>query len=313
MYNANQKQQFIESLPPKAKVHVARVSFEKLSVTELKLKKDLCNFNVEEIKSAYRKLNEYNVEYVYRVNSMMRKYADWCIENGLSSTKENDFSKLNINELLTCVSAENFISEQQIREWAYEVEDNPVNPFLISAPFYGLSKENEYEEFVLTRDNIDLPINGAYAVLTLPTRKLTVPRYVAHYALDAIESTEYFIPSSDGTRQVGHRYEKSNNVIKFIAKRSNNECKIDNLILGRYSHLFKKKFGDNSLTFTKVFRSGMVHHAKYIMQQHHAQNVDDVYDLPDFQKEVIERFRLNKSQYSAYFFMKLVNEGKSSE
>lgn len=308
-YNAKQKEQFIASLPPKAKVSTARVAFNKLSAYESKHQEDACNFNKSEIKDAYKGLNEYNTEYLYRIHNMMRKYTDWCIKEGLSGTNQNEYSNIGIHELSQCVAVSDIISQQQIREWAIELEENPINSFLISAPFYGLSNANNFEEFVLTRDNIQMPKNGSTAILLLPTRKLVIPRYIAHYAIDSIESTQYFVSANNAK----YTYIPSECVIKFLRKSSNSDTKISWLIANRYTRLFKPLFNDKTLSFTKVARSGMAYYAKSIMHKYKAQCVDDVYDTKEFQEDVIDRFRLNKSTYSIYFFKTLLNNSKSPE
>lgn len=300
-HNAERKAEFIASLPPKSKIPTVRVAFDTLSKYEEKFHKDICDFTVDEIREAYIGMEEYNAEYLYRINRMMRKYTDWCIQNKLTNT-DNSYNTFTIDELLDCVAADDFISPQRVREWAYRFSENPMDAFLIAAPFYGLSSKNGYAEYILTRDNIQ--VNEESAVLKLPSRELVVPVYVADYALRAIDATEYTIHSINAI----HPFIPSDYVIKFVQKSTNTKRNVGTLIANKYARLFKQALHDKNLTPKKLAKSGMVYFARKIMLQYGTRRIEDVYGTPEFQKDVIERFCLSKSTYTIYFFTRLINK-----
>lgn len=106
MYNEPQKLLYIESCleMSRAKNKDARRDgmrrfFNRIQEPEVYLDKDFAMFNYEEIKMALATICRRSVGYQRSTVSELRRYVEWCIDNGLSLDCENRLIGLSVNDL----------------------------------------------------------------------------------------------------------------------------------------------------------------------------------------------------------------------
>lgn len=99
MYNAEQKNSFMNTITNDNSYKSYQRVFKTIESMEQKFGKDICDMNVEEllivmdIKTGTRDNN--TIQFM----SLLRSYVDWCIQNGKSSTSENNFEKIDASEI----------------------------------------------------------------------------------------------------------------------------------------------------------------------------------------------------------------------
>lgn len=99
MYNAEQKNSFMNTITNDNSYKSYQRVFKTIESMEQKFGKDICDMNVEEllivmdIKTGTRDNN--TIQFM----SLLRGYVDWCIQNGKSSTSENNFEKIDASEI----------------------------------------------------------------------------------------------------------------------------------------------------------------------------------------------------------------------
>lgn len=300
MYNNDQREEFINTISTHNKKMSARKAFDKVEKFERKAQRDIATFSTDEVKKVYRDLHEYKAETLYRINHYFSWYADWCIEHHIPGITENVFEKIVGEDIIQCAAKDELISYQQLREWSIKVVSySYVNAFILVAPFFGFSHKNEFAEYAaITRSDIE--IKKGEAVFHLPTRELTTPVYVGEYAIKATEEEEYYAPG-DGIVTL-MKYMPSDHVVKFVMRKSFEPQNMKYLIPSKFSRTFKIMFDDDTLTVKKMERSGMAYYAQKIMSKYNKWKVYEVYDTPEFQREVLDRFCLRKTTHQYYVF-----------
>lgn len=303
MYNNNQREQFIETTIHTYNKQVsARKAFNRVEEFEQKAQRDIATFSVDEVKRVYKDLNEYSSESLYRINHYFSWYADWCIEHNIAGVTENVFDQISGSDLLQCAAKDELISFQQLKDWADDVASGSyVNAFVLVAPFFGFSHDNEFAEYAaVTRS--DIKIRKDDAVFHLPTRELVTPVYVGKYALKATEEDGYY------TSNKYVAYMPSDHAVKFAKRKTFTPQNMKYLVPNKFSRVFKERFNDDTLTVKKMERSGMAYYTKMVMSKYDKWTVRDVYDTPEFQREVVERFCLNNKEEGKYYIFKGIIE-----
>ncbi len=98
MYNKPWKKEYISQ--EKTNEIALSALFKRIGVYEERYGKDLCEMNLEELKSVFIALNIISNQTKLSFKSMMIGYIDWCISTNKTS-RENALRLLNVNEIVS--------------------------------------------------------------------------------------------------------------------------------------------------------------------------------------------------------------------
>ncbi len=161
MYNESQKLEYIAYAEKNEKILTNR--FKQFGKYEELYKKDLCEMNIDELKSVFSALNIVTPLTRLNTKSLINGYIDWCIRNH-KTNKPNALKLLLTDDILSTNALETKMlkSPEQVRvilEKAYGKDDNNIYPNkivlskLIVWLFYSGISENDLQE--LKKDSID--------------------------------------------------------------------------------------------------------------------------------------------------------------
>lgn len=161
MFNDAQKQRFInidESIVRSTLIGL----FGKAEMLETMYDKDLYNFTEEQGIEFLKCLRSTSIESLGVQLSMIIRYVDWALSENLVIDGVNHFREITKEQRDTCISAraaDKYYTLSEIKEMCWKLSDNPVNQYVLLAPWYGIgAKEREEIERVglenLNKDNL---------------------------------------------------------------------------------------------------------------------------------------------------------------
>ena len=142
MYNHIRKQQYLDE---KSSEHVVAQNiidvFETTEQYEIKLNRDICEWNTVEILAFYRKLATPYVQTLIVIHSALSQYTEWCLDNGLVRDNQNHFKEIPTSTVISCADI-NALSERIFtrEELLSELKElpNDSDKFIILGLFEGI-------------------------------------------------------------------------------------------------------------------------------------------------------------------------------
>lgn len=165
MINEDRKERFYEFKLNSVVNNVApiKAQIKRVSKFENIYKKDLCDFNFEEIVEMYKLLNYTNFDAILVVNNTLISYTDWCLSEHLVLNGQNNYQMLTqdmLNQLLNKTLIDHqMVSRDTVLTWAESLA-NPRDRFIMLSIFeYGKSKSNFQDIIYAKMEDIDESIN----------------------------------------------------------------------------------------------------------------------------------------------------------
>ena len=191
MYNEETKLEYIkvaEQTSTEARGYLTRI-FGRSEEMEVKLGKDLCDWNGIDIITFYKLQLYTSFSTIKILNTMLTNYTEWCLRHNLVADSQNHFEELSTNTLISCVNTA--LSKMGIftrEELLSEIESfyNVGDKFIVLGLFEGLMGNGMSDFWDITADNID----GNKITLKGSGRVLEVSDQLIQYAYDSIN--EYF-------------------------------------------------------------------------------------------------------------------------
>ena len=251
--------------------------------------KDFCEFTADDINDMYR-MSDQDSRTLMKVNGILKDYTDWCIENGY--TKQNNlYAQVKITTFTSNLNR-TYYSEQALLSASTKL-DNPMDVFLLLAPFYGLRNNDGFADIaVLTSESFDEKNN----TVTTNGRTFKAHPRLIRSGIDSANTYKYYWQNGRSNDMVG------DGVIKFREGTLLTNMALDNLIRQKYSRLIRKRINDPDCTYKKIFESGIVTKTIDLMFKYNVSDILDIWDVTEFQKEVIDRFQIPNKRSFLYVY-----------
>lgn len=247
--------------------------FNKTAKYEEEAKKDLCDFNKDEVEALYHNLHYTALSTIRMHHTQFRRYAEWCIENGHSTTNENHFKDFNRSSLNQFVDFDNgkrkVISRKQLLEWCAHV-DNASDAFLLLAVFEGIRGDEYCELLDLEESECNLSERTVY--LKNRGYAISISPELCDYIDKTIKEYEYI--SSRSVENRNYVLLKTGKVLKF---RNTARTKLDvslhqrsRRVYHRFIRVFEQVNVGDILSIKALTYSGMLN---YILEGSKAESI----------------------------------------
>lgn len=151
MFNDAQKQRFINIDTSTVKSTLTGL-FGRAEMLEVMYDKDLYNFTEEQGIEFLKCIRSTSIESLGVQLSIIIRYVDWALSENLVVDGINHFREITKEQRDHCISAkaaDKYYSFVEIKEMCNKLADNPVNQYVLLAPWYGIgAKEREEMEYV---------------------------------------------------------------------------------------------------------------------------------------------------------------------
>ena len=192
MYNNELKNRYINEKESQAIIpkNYLNCNFEKASVFEDELNKDLSNWTTTEILDYYKYLSTASIDTLIVLNSHFGLYTQWCIQNGLVKDHQNHFLEISKEILKTCLNIglakQKIISREQLVTAIKELP-NPSDQFVLMAIFEGIKGKDFCEIINARMSGIK---QGKMALCT--EREILVSKELENIAYESAEEYKYY-------------------------------------------------------------------------------------------------------------------------
>ena len=218
MYNEKLKQAFIKTM---AKTGINRTIeaaatqyFKQAEPVEEALKKDLSNFNINEILGLLKYFCTPSMETLMMGTSMFRRYTYYCIEQSVVQDGLNHYEEVTNEMYLNCINKS--LAEDKIitrKELLKQVRllENPAEKFVVFAVFEGLGG-------VGCMDLVDIQLeqfNGNTVTLK-SGRVISVPDELVDIAKESAEEYFYYPPNASSEKYEKVKYKDEPGIIKNL-------------------------------------------------------------------------------------------------
>lgn len=260
-YNAENKEWFFDEC---TKTNFTGLLDIKNTIADAKdyeeyLGKDLCNWNISNILSFYKKKSTSSISVLIKNNNIYSRYTQFCLENNLVSDHQNHFdditpsmlnSCINKNELQQCI-----VTRQELLE-KMSVLENGYEKFIMLAIFEGLYGKNMCE---LIQAKVS-DIHGN--VMDLATgRSVCVSNELISYAKES-DSQDTF---STRTGKV-FKFRETGRIIKA---KPNSQKDVNNFAINRTFVNCREAMGfPEKMTAKKLQQSGRIEFIKQEMKKY---------------------------------------------
>ena len=140
-YNKKRKVDFINQYPSIVGDHTFNTIFNKTAILENELGKDCSLFTLPEISDLARSFHSADPGSIKHKISLLRSYAQFCIDNGISETGINHYIEMTASMCADAVDkrkmAETYITRKEVEE-IVSVFENPRDQYIILAPYEGI-------------------------------------------------------------------------------------------------------------------------------------------------------------------------------
>lgn len=186
--------------------------FKHTAGLEMELHKDVCNFTVNEIERLYSRINSPSADFINDINSNLRRYTQWCDDNGLVRDGQNHFNEFYYEKILKHTNKAAFdysiITREQMNDWIYLLY-NPCDKFIIEALYEGINGIKLCELADLRTTDFDFKEHTVVLRSGKGTkRKIPISEQLCRLASDAAME-KYFYPNNGEGAKSGDR-------IKFL-------------------------------------------------------------------------------------------------
>lgn len=284
------RDEYIKQLEYKNHDNINRVN-KKLKTAEYyeeKYNKPLCEFTRDDIDRMYKDKGSVSISDLQVTNFIYRKYVDWCISNGYKG--KNNFESFSNSDIVLYVNADELISMNELMLYRSYLE-NPVDRFILAAPYFGFSSKNEYEDYEdLTYDKFDRETNE----VLLPGRIIPVPDWFIDDAINAINSYEL---KKD---KVVKAYLTGECVIKAKVEGNNNSIvTLSKYLTNKFARVIKPAVKNNKkVNPYNIARSGIVANSKRIIEKYGVTTLKELFKIEEFKTDVLVRYKVKDRLWS---------------
>ena len=266
--------------------------FRKISEFEIKNEKDLYNFTFNEAEEVLYSLHCKTLRSLQNYTTMLGKYLDFSIAQGVSINDSNYYQNLATKE-----NGEKYLLSEAQDEIIFEKEEimlmakkavNVQDGVILALIFEGVSHKNEFEELInLTEDDINFENN----TIRLKNRTISISNETALLIKGALnQDTPYYSTKGDNVR----KYKITQG--EYVLRGVRNKLKVKaNLISDRIIRL-SEYYDYKYLNATSLTYSGQIYFAIDLMNNQNM-TLDETLPL------VLKRFG-NADNPNSRFYLK---------
>lgn len=286
MYNADIKEIYIEKTresTPTAEVFQRRF-FNKAEKYEELWQEDLCNWNMDQIIEFYISLASRTGQTIYNINSIFKKYTNYCISINFTKTSFNYYEEINDDVIFKACTNNTAMEERIITR--KELMDkiaffaNASDKYLCLALFEGICGAEKSELM-----NVELQhINGTVITLEPSKRELTISPELIVAIKDSCDEYEYSGVNDEGVAYT-QKFEHTSGAYKnFVVVRRGAQNDKARAISRRLKKI------DPYLTTKALLDSGKIDMCKRLMEEKHITFEQALKD-----EDVVYRYGITKS------------------
>lgn len=280
------KEQFSNTFK-EPKATTMRHTFERLEKYERKFDKDLSDFSIEEIDYMYK-----NYNYVSSVKAYMMLNKDLVRYSEMCGNPDNNFRFFQNIESMRPYANRRILSEDLLNRKA-SLLLNPCDVFLLLAPFYGFSSNNDFEEYMIN-DRSQFLDNNRIRLCTGRILKVSETLYEA--ALQALDTYEYQFDSGEIIELVGDSVIKLKNYYNHVRHYKSQNARV--MIYKRYRTTFTELLGQQ-YNISNIRLSGIVDKTLKIAHDKNYESYSEIWRDEKIQQEVVQPFQI--SDYTCFF------------
>lgn len=313
MYNEEVKNEFLSMYDGIDTRKTYRRIFEKSYHLENKLKKDLCNFDKDEIEDVLYDLNPLTKTSSETNGRIITSYITWCIERKYADTTVNILKSVDSSwfEKFVDKNKKLYFSEEEIRAIENKCE-NLQDAVIIRMLFCGINGKESIEIRMLNRNDV----NGN--TLTLRNkdweeiRKVEVDDRTIKMIQGAFIETKYVkrngmmkenIHVRDFNDLVDNNFIVRNSMLGKIVK-SEVDPVVPSVIYRRVS-VIGEVLDIPFFTTKNIFRSGVIHMGYKILKEKHEKGIVTILTTEDYIK-IAEQFNI-KNHYTIKEYCNIEN------
>jgi len=201
MYNTEQKQRFIAEREVEVILSKGYLEcqFEKTSIMESELNKDISNFTFYEIIEYYKMLNTYSIGNLTVLNSQLSSYTQWCLQQNLVGDGQNHFLEMRSEDYDACVNKTLFnskiVNRDVVLDWLGQLQ-NPRDQFILLGLFEGLKGKDFCELANLKPEDV----NGN-TVNLCTGRTIEISNKLKYIIEECINEDMYYSVSNNDSRK----------------------------------------------------------------------------------------------------------------
>lgn len=297
-YNEEQKNRFLQSDELQETGYPHLTFFERVFIStcpyEEELGKDIYNFTTPEIQSMYKRIGFASVNIVANINSALRKYTQFCLNNNMVFDYQNHFAEFKPGDFPAYVSNNKknrriITRKELLIQMAYL--NNASDAYALLCLFEGIDGPERTE--ILNLRTTDLDEENLTAKLCTG-RTVKISRKLIDTAIEAASTDTYVAQSG---RSIVFREDPT------LIYKSFNNAKEDtsDYQKGRKIYIrFKRNFtelGLETLTVSSIKDSGKIHMIREIAKEMNLDYSDTKTILSD--KDLIKRV---EDQYDCYIY-----------
>jgi len=272
IYNNQMKEKFTTQYTKNTKDFYMYI-FVKSFGTESQLKKDICEFNNNELDSLIKSYNNESVHSVYTIVSILRQYIDFCVIEGFLTTNVNYLNSIggykNMSKYLNVTATnQKYINEIDLNE-IINLCLNAQDAVIFALLFEGVKGEACEEIVNLKISDCNLIDNKLILTKNDGTiRNILVSDKTIDLISSAIDEREYIKSNGDivGKRMQSKKFQilPTDYVLRISARKANGSIAPFNII-ARLNRV-KEFYGNPYLTVTNIWMSGMINTAINIVK-----------------------------------------------
>lgn len=281
MFNAERKKQFLAEKNEYSKISNNLLNiFEIAESREEKYGQDMCEWNSDKIIEFYKYYSTSSISSLVVINTALREYTTWCMENGMVSDNQNHYGEIQSEALCKCLDISRLKSAVFLREEFLDKIKTLINytdRFVLLGLFEGIPNSMICDvKLSDLNGNVLTLANGKQIELS---RELILIMHIAN------DETEYI---SMTKTEKAFPYIYSDTIIKRTQKSDGNKMS-NTVLVGSKVRRCAKFFGMPSLTIKNIIESGRLN---YILEISISNNVsiEDVIKETRFRKIHEERY-----------------------
>ena len=229
MFNYSQKQRYIEERTEEVKLSPNYIGnlFNTAEEFEERNGKDISNWTTPEIITWYKWLSKSSLDSLLTINSVLKAYTQWCLQNSLVSDHQNHFLEISVETLGNCVNisllGQKTISRKDLLKDLNRLV-NPLDKYAILGIYEGI-RGKELCELVNLKTT---DIKNNYATLCTG-RKIPISTELQNIIIESANTYIYYAQNGEGN---GRQKELTGSSVDIV-KLSPNAIRSDASAVGR--------------------------------------------------------------------------------
>lgn len=276
MYNSELKNVFLNTIENDGTRDNIGYTFQKARTLEEEKGRDICYFNFDELGELWSSFRAKSFAAITTKVSIIVKYIDFCIDKGLADVNYN-WAKMYFNEgglrpYVSKVATNNRIIDKETLEDIIDFCANAQDAVIYALLFEGVKgrpiQENAFEE-MRNLKMVDCDTNANNIILRQDngeTRVIEVSDYTMNIIADAFNQQEYLRKNGESTAKLKElELIETGYVLKlgYIGRNSDSsDDRVSHQVIFRRLKNIAKAYGNNFLTPTNIYMSGMVDYAQ---------------------------------------------------